>query len=140
MIRSDVSTLSALADRELESWIAEVRENPGPSCAAVGVQALRAGSEARAKSRISGPEVPNVKDLGADTGLSWRLYRASLEETSVVIDLHGGGFVVGELRSHDGIFRRPALMADVAVLAVDYRRATENSSAAAVDDAVSAYS
>ena len=31
-------------------------------------------------------------------------------------------------------------MADVAVLAVDYRRATENSSAAAVDDAVSAYS
>ncbi|NKG19126.1 alpha/beta hydrolase [Paeniglutamicibacter sp. ANT13_2] len=43
------------------------------------------------------------------------------------------------MSSHCGIFRRPALMADVVVLAVDYRRAPENSSAAAVDDAVSAY-
>ncbi|ASN38602.1 hypothetical protein CGQ24_06005 [Arthrobacter sp. 7749] len=31
------------------------------------------------------------------------------------------------MSSHYGIFRRPALMADVVVLAVDYRRATENS-------------
>ena len=138
-IRSDGSTSSALADRELESWITEVRENPGPSCAAVGVQALRADSEARAKSRVPGPELPIVKDLSADTGLSLRLYRASHEEKPMVIYLHGGGFVFGDLNSHDGICRRLALMADVAVLAVDYRRAPENPSPAAVDDAVSAY-
>lgn len=139
MIRSDRSTSSALADIELANWIAEVRADPGPSCAAVGVQALRTGAEARAKSRPSGPELPIVKDLSTDAGLSLRLYRPSLEEKPLVIYLHGGGFVIGDLNSHDGICRRLALMAEVSVLAVDYRRAPEHPSPAAVNDAVNAF-
>lgn len=139
MNHSDVSTPSALADIELEKWIAEVRADPGPSCAAIGVQALRAEAEARAKSRPSGPELHMVRDLNTDTGLSVRLYRPALEAKPFVIYLHGGGFVIGDLNSHDGICRRLALMADVSVLAVDYRRAPEHPSPAAVDDAVSAF-
>ena len=53
--------------------------------------------------------------------------------------LHGGGFVLGDLESHDSICRRLALIADVAVLAVDYRRAPEHPGPAAVDDAVRAF-
>jgi acetyl esterase/lipase len=56
-----------------------------------------------------------------------------------VIYLHGGGFVVGDLDSHDGICRRLARTADVAVLAVAYRLAPEYPAPAAVDDAVSAF-
>jgi acetyl esterase/lipase len=54
------------------------------------------------------------------------LYRAATEPRPLVLYLHGGGFVLGDLESHDSICRRLALIADVAVLAVDYRRAPEH--------------
>jgi acetyl esterase len=56
-----------------------------------------------------------------------------------VLFLHGGGFVLGDLDSHDRICRRLAAACDVAVLAVDYRRAPESPAPAAVDDAVRAF-
>ena len=136
---SDGSTAPALADIELDSWIAELRSAPGRPCSAVGVQALRIAAQARAKTRPSGPKLPLVKDLRTDTGLGLRLFRAALDEKPLVIYLHGGGFVIGDLNSHDAICRRFALMADVSVLAVDYRRAPEHPSPAAVEDAVSAF-
>jgi acetyl esterase len=47
--------------------------------------------------------------------------------------------VIGDLESHDAICRRLAHFGDVAVLAVDYRRAPEHPAPAAVDDAVQAF-
>ena len=72
-------------------------------------------------------------------GLPLRLYRPATEPRPLVLYLHGGGFVLGDLESHDSICRRLALIADVAVLAVDYRRAPEHPGPAAVDDAVRAF-
>jgi acetyl esterase len=51
-----------------------------------------------------------------------------------------GGFVLGDLDSHDSICRWLARTADVAVLAVAYRRAPEHPAPAAIEDAVSAFS
>lgn len=51
-----------------------------------------------------------------------------------VIYLHGGGWVFGDLDSHDGITCDLALKANVVVIAVDYRRAPENPFPAALDD------
>jgi acetyl esterase len=50
--------------------------------------------------------------------------------------LHGGGWVIGDLETHDRACRRLAAGAGVAVLALDYRRAPEHPWPAAVDDAV----
>jgi acetyl esterase len=52
--------------------------------------------------------------------------------------LHGGGWVIGDLDSHDGICRRLANLAACRVIAVDYRLAPEHRFPAAVDDAVAA--
>jgi acetyl esterase len=57
----------------------------------------------------------------------------------LVIYLHGGGFALGDLDSHDSICRRLAWTADVAVLAVAYRRAPEHPAPAPAVKAVSAF-
>jgi acetyl esterase len=56
----------------------------------------------------------------------------------LLVFLHGGGFVIGDLDSHDGVCRMLCRHAGVHVLAVDYRLAPEHRFPAAVDDTMAA--
>lgn len=56
------------------------------------------------------------------------------EKTSAVLFLHGGGWVMGDLRTHHFAARRIATRTGVPVLAVDYRLAPEHPYPAAIDD------
>ncbi|MEA2217430.1 MAG: acetyl esterase [Solirubrobacteraceae bacterium] len=67
-----------------------------------------------------------------------RHYRPVLEPRPLLVFLHGGMWVLGDLDTHDRLCRRIAAEAGVEVLAVDYRRAPEHPWPAAVDDAVAA--
>ncbi len=77
---------------------------------------------------------------GAAGPLPARLYTpAGLEAGSpLVVFFHGGGFVLGDLDSHDAPCRYIADRAHVRVLSVDYRLAPEAIFPAAADDAVAA--
>jgi acetyl esterase len=57
----------------------------------------------------------------------------------LVVFYHGGGWVVGDLDTHDGVCRFLAREVDACVLAVGYRLAPEDRFPAAVDDAVAAF-
>jgi acetyl esterase/lipase len=105
----------------------------------MGVSSLRRSSQARAAARPPGPELALVQNLTIDDALKGRLYRPSPDPRPLVLFTHGGGFVLGDLDSHDRLCRRLAAACDVAVLAVDYRRAPEFPAPAAVDDAVRAF-
>ena len=128
-----------LADEGLVRWVSEVRRSVGPSCREAGAERLRSAAQARWASRPRGPELALVQDLRTDQGLAVRLYRPTLDLRPTVLYLHGGGFVMGDLESHDGTCRRLARIADVTVLAVDYRLAPEHPGPAAVEDTVSAF-
>jgi acetyl esterase/lipase len=57
----------------------------------------------------------------------------------LLVYFHGGGFVVGSLRSHDAAVRELAHHAATAILAVEYRLAPEHKAPTAADDAYRAY-
>lgn len=57
----------------------------------------------------------------------------------VVLYLHGGGYVLGSLISHQDLVARISKAADARVLYIDYRLAPEHPFPAAVDDATTAY-
>jgi acetyl esterase len=57
----------------------------------------------------------------------------------LLIYYHGGGWVIGNLATHDNLCRFLALRAGVRVLSVDYRLAPEARFPAAVQDAVAAF-
>lgn len=56
-----------------------------------------------------------------------------------VVYLHGGGWVIGNLDSHDRLCRQIANEAGLCVLSVDYRLAPEHPFPAAIDDCASAW-
>lgn len=77
--------------------------------------------------------LPRVEDLQA-AGLPARLYAPSAERLPVLLYLHGGGFTIGDLETHDSLCRQLSLRSGAAVLALDYRLAPEHRFPAAVDD------
>jgi acetyl esterase len=58
----------------------------------------------------------------------------------LLLYFHGGGWVIGDLDTHDDVCRFFAAAAGVAVLSVEYRLAPEHPFPAAVEDAWSAFS
>lgn len=80
--------------------------------------------------------VEALQIAGPGGTLPLRLYRPSAERPlPLLVYLHGGGFVAGDLDTHDTILRRLAREACILILSVDYRLAPEHPFPAAVDDA-----
>lgn len=88
------------------------------ACAANGI-ALQAVAEVRT--------LPYPVNGGS---ASLRLYRPMGSSpsipTPVVVFIHGGGWVIGNLDSHDGMCRSLANQSGASVVAIDYRRAPEH--------------
>jgi acetyl esterase len=70
-----------------------------------------------------------------------RVYRShrAVGPVPVIVYYHGGGWVVGDLDSHDGTCRMLATHSGCAVVSVDYRLAPESPFPAALDDALAAF-
>ena len=99
-------------------------------------------AEVRDEQRQAGLEeakepVHEVRDVTVG-GVTCRLHRPASGTLPVLLYLHGGGFVLGDLETHDAQARRMANRTGWAVLAVDYRRPPEDRFPAALEDSVAA--
>ncbi|CAB4657878.1 unannotated protein [freshwater metagenome] len=80
--------------------------------------------------------VEDVRDISAG-GVPARLYRPrSNSDLGLLVYYHGGGWVIGDLNTHDAICRSLALRMNHAVLSIDYRMGPEHKHPAAVEDAL----
>jgi len=91
------------------------------------------------------PAVAEVRELSAEGPLGaipLRLYRPMGSKPEdllpVLVYFHGGGWVIGDLDTHDTLCRELSNLSGAAVAAVDYRLAPEHRFPAAVDDASAA--
>ncbi len=118
---------------------------PGP-WAALGAEAAR--REVRRTAILSALPIPRgqaVSDLripGPAGPLDARRYDAPGAATGprpALVFFHGGGFVFGDLDTHDEVCRILCFHAGVTVIAVDYRLAPEAPFPAAVDDCLAAF-
>lgn len=84
------------------------------------------------------PDVAEARDLALPNGVRMRLLRpagsASGDVLPGLVFAHGGGWVFGDIDTHDHLARSLANEAGVAVLTVDYRLAPEHRFPAAVED------
>ena len=101
--------------------------------------ALRALAAARAA--VPPPPVESAGDIevkGAAGGIAARVYRNSQSKSPTVVFFHGGGWVAGDLETHDRQARLLAIETGAVVISVDYRRPPETRFPGAFEDAFAA--
>ena len=104
-----------------------------PSIWDQSVEDRRAGYQALADLAGPGPQLDRVEDLHI-AGVPCRIYEND-DANGILMFIHGGGYVIGDLETHDQPCRQLALESGAAVVAVDYRLAPEHPFPAGLDDA-----
>jgi acetyl esterase len=121
--------------------------------ALAGAPELRQLTPTQARARVARdaatfvgkpPALERVLELSLDGPagpLRGRLYvpRHTPAPGGLLVYFHGGGFVVGDLDTHEASCRFLAAQAETRVLSVDYRLAPEHRFPAALDDALAAF-
>ena len=131
-------------DPQIRDHLAALERNPpAPPFTDVSPQEGRRNFERVRRATAGKPvEVGAVEDLvlpGPGGDLGARLYVPAgkgARLTPGLVFFHGGGWVFGDLESHDGVCRALCRDADVRIVAVDYRLAPEHRFPSAVDDAI----
>ncbi|WP_180000850.1 alpha/beta hydrolase [Acinetobacter sp. YH12255] len=126
--------MSRMLHPDAQPIIEAFLKNGGLSFEKMGeIPALRAGYETNcALAAMRDLEHIQTRDIEAEIAgepVHLRLYDRELERSEArptVLFIHGGGWVIGNLNSHDSICRKLADSTDVRVIAVDYRLAPEH--------------
>jgi acetyl esterase len=117
---------------------------PGPKTHEVGaVEARKMIIASRHVADVPTGELAVIRDLscpgpGGEIGLRLFDARKARDPGPLLLFLHGGGFVFGDLDTHEPFCAEIARELDMPVLAVDYRLAPENPWPAGVEDAIAA--
>jgi acetyl esterase len=128
---------------QLAALLERIAEAGYPDQTKVPVAEARRITVERAQRFYGTPEpVQRVEELtvpGAAGDLRARLYAADGQgPLPVVVYFHGGGWVLGDVDSHDNGARALTNAAGALTLSVEYRRAPEHRFAAAVEDCLAA--
>ena len=126
-------------DDQARALLDVVAADPPPPPGSVSVEEFRRAAHDALAVSGERPEMESVEEEpvpGAEGELAARRYRAPGERHGLLVYFHGGGFVRGDLDTHDPLCRRLARDAGCEVLAVDYRLAPEHPHPAGANDAL----
>src|SRR4051812_39211531 len=106
-------------------------------------QSAREALRALAASRAAVPPPPvasaiDIEVKGAARPLAARVYRVSDTQSPTIVFFHGGGWVAGDLETHDRQARLLAIETGAVVVSVDYRRPPETRFPGAFEDGFAA--
>jgi acetyl esterase len=91
-----------------------------------------------ARTTLSTLPIFETRDIDAG-GVPARLYKPNANTNlPLLVYYHGGGWVLGDVNSHDGVCRALSMQAECAVLSVDYRLAPEHPFPTPLTDSVNA--
>jgi monoterpene epsilon-lactone hydrolase len=85
------------------------------------------------------PEGTRVESIDVDGIPAAWISPPEADAERVILYLHGGGYILGSLKSHRDLVARLSAAAGVRSLLIDYRLAPEHVFPAAIDDALTAY-
>jgi acetyl esterase len=98
--------------------------------------------ETRPAATPTPPEIGSVRDIAASSphgAIPLRVYRpagvADATRLPAYVYFHGGGWVIGDVNTHDVLCRQLTAASGASVVSVDYRLAPEHKFPAAADDA-----
>src|SRR3954447_20858470 len=130
---------------DVQAFLDRVKAASGPTVSQLGPE----GSRQMYKAMMAAVEPPRgplarVAELHIPSpqghNLAGRLYAAheAREPAPVLAFFHGGGWVIGDLDTHDALCAEIARQLRITVLSVDYRLAPEHPFPAAVEDCLAA--
>ena len=131
-------------DRSALDFIAAARAAGAPRMETLPPgEARQAYHDKRGRTPRDTPDMHEVRDLampGPAGEIPLRLYRPLPPDgpAPVIVFFHGGGWVVGDLDTHDALCRVLSARSGMAIVAVDYRLAPEHPFPAAAEDSVAA--
>jgi len=137
---SDTAVLdTAPLDPALAGFLAQAAAQGGPPLESLPPPVARqVYRELAASLGLAAPPIASTDDFvidGPGSPLTLRIYQPDAKgPLPLLLYVHGGGFVIGDLETHDKVCRTLCHDVDAVVVAVDYRLAPEHPFPAAVDD------
>ncbi len=127
---------------ETQGLLAMLEEAGGPDISEQTPEEARAAIANFAMMQAGAPEPARVEDRtvpGPAGDIPVRVYASEGDNLPVVTYFHGGGWVLGDIDSHDGTCKQLlAELGDAVVVSVHYRLAPEDKYPAAADDCYAA--
>lgn len=138
--------MTASYDPDVEAYLALVRQAGRPPFETLSVEEARAfygsGRDTVNLPLVAVGPVTDLRIEGRVGLIGLRHYEplgAAGEARAAILFFHGGGWVIGDLETHDSICRHLVALTGLPLIAVEYRRAPEHVFPAAVNDALDVY-
>jgi len=127
-------------DHQTSLFLQQVNSTDEPELEAISIEETRRSiTQSVAPSSIHSLAIADIKIPSSETQIPLRIYTPKGNGPfPVYISIHGGGWVFGNLDTHDPFCRNIAQKAQVVVVSIDYRLAPEHKYPAAFNDCYAA--
>ena len=119
---------------QAKAFVENLAEQNPPGWEELGVVAAREVFEAFEPMLGASPELSRVEDHTLPGGVRIRLYSDQAAPAPVVMYFHGGGWVLGNIQTHDPLCRRMAIDSGCTIVSVEYGLSPENPFPGPVND------